>query len=285
MKSCAKCMAENADDAKFCKLCSSPLQQGAGRACPSGKHIMDPMWAECAYCKADAAAGTPRPVGPPSLPPRPAPVMPPPLARAAATPPGGRKETVVENSFSAGPPPPPSVRPPTQREDSPVPPRPAPRPFPMGAGGPASPVTPNAAAPAAPAPNRGRTVFASTLSPVQPPSAAKGRKIVGVLVTYSWHPEGKVYEVREGRNLIGRDATCEVSVPEDATLSGVNSHITYRSSFVIGDMVSMMGTDLNGVSIEEQFCKLPNHAAIRCGSTHFTFISVSGDGEPRSAAE
>jgi hypothetical protein len=100
------------------------------------------------------------------------------------------------------------------------------------------------------------------------------RRIVGVLVTYSWKPEGQVFAVREGRNLIGRGAECEVSIPDDSTLSNVNSHITYRKSFVIGDMVSMSGTDLNGAPIEEQFVPLPNYATIRTGSTQWTFMAI-----------
>ena len=47
------------------------------------------------------------------------------------------------------------------------------------------------------------------------PSVAKDRKIVGILVTYSWTPEGQVFPVREGRNFIGRDRECEICVPDD----------------------------------------------------------------------
>jgi hypothetical protein len=39
-------------------------------------------------------------------------------------------------------------------------------------------------------------------------------------------------------------------------------------------MVSMTGTDVNGVPIEEQFRSLDNYATIRSGSTYFTFIAV-----------
>jgi len=104
-------------------------------------------------------------------------------------------------------------------------------------------------------------------------------------VTYSWKPEGQVFAVREGRNLIGRGTECEVCIPDDGTLSNVNSHITYRKSFVIGDMVSMSGTDLNGAPIEEQFVPLPNYATIRTGSTQWTFISIQPTGASASAAE
>lgn len=110
------------------------------------------------------------------------------------------------------------------------------------------------------------------------------RRIVGVLVTYSWKPEGQVFAVREGRNLIGRGTECEVSIPDDGTLSNVNSHITYRKSFVIGDMVSMSGTDLNGMPIEEQFVPLPNYATIRTGSTQWTFMAIQPAASSASAS-
>jgi hypothetical protein len=101
-----------------------------------------------------------------------------------------------------------------------------------------------------------------------------GRKVIAILVTYSWKREGQVFPVREGRNLIGRGDECDIRVPEDAMLSQVNSHITFRQNFVIGDMVSMSGTDLNGAPVEEQFRPLDNHAVIRTGSTHWHFVII-----------
>jgi hypothetical protein len=284
-------MADNGDDAKFCKLCSSPFQQNAAKTCPSGRHTMDPSWTECAYCKADAAAGGGAPRAANPLPPRP-----------QGTPPPGRQRTMVEGSPMgstgslpprSGPTPPPGganrVRtfvendspaakpqgrpvPITYNENTPLPPRPDGRP---------APPEQKSAINAIP-PSR-KTVYGTPLPSA--PSVAKARKIVGVLVTYSWRPEGKVYEVREGRNLIGRDASCDICVPEDETLSGVNSHITFRQSFVIGDMVSMMGTDLDGVPIEQQFHSLNSYATIRAGSTHFTFIAVEPRGSFQQAEE
>jgi hypothetical protein len=100
-------------------------------------------------------------------------------------------------------------------------------------------------------------------------------RIVGVLITYSWTPEGQIFPVREGRNVIGRDPECEVHVPEDMTMSSRNSHISFRQNFVVGDLVSKMGTDLNNEPVEEQFRPLGNYAQIRAGSTHFIFIMIS----------
>jgi hypothetical protein len=248
MRMCPKCMAENMDTEKFCRQCASPLQQSGGKTCPSGRHTMDPTWTECAYCKQENVAAMPGPA------------------------PSTRTPTVFEGQ---APPRGGQVRPPTYKEDTPLPPRP-PRPV----NGPPAPPTPPQATPGQPGRQRAHTVF----SPVMPqtpgtgqptPSVARDRKIVGILVTYSWSPEGQIYPLREGRNFIGRDQDCEVCIPEDQTLSGRNSHITYRQNFVIGDMVSMTGTDVDNVPIEEQFRSLDNYATIRAGSTYFTFMAVA----------
>ncbi len=113
------------------------------------------------------------------------------------------------------------------------------------------------------------------------PSVQKDRKIVGVLVTYSWKPEGQVFPIFQGRNVIGRDKECEVCIPEDQTLSGKNSYITFHRNFVIGDAWSMSGTDLNGAPVEQQALSVANFATIRAGSTFFTFIAVQ---PPEAAA-
>ena len=220
MKMCPKCATENADTATACQHCGSPLQQSSGKTCPSGRHTMDPSWSECPYC---------RPQG---------------VASASSGPAGMRTPTVFEGQT------PPrgqariAARGETEAEDSakwtPLPPR-QPRP---GSGPPSPPRGAVAGTPKGPA--RQHTVYADALTPnpaeASAPRVSKGRKIVGLLVTYS--------------------------------------HITYRQNFVVGDMVSMTGTDLDNVPIEEQFCSLRNYATIRAGSTYFTFIAIS----PQSTA-
>jgi hypothetical protein len=247
MITCTKCGATNSDSDKFCKECASSLQQSGGKTCPSGRHTMDPTWTECTYCKQENIAPTPSPVPP------------------------VRNPTVVEGQvqprFAQG-------RPATYMEDAPLPPRP-PRPM-------TPPSPPPLQAPAGqPVRQRTHTVFSPvtgqtpSTGPAAAPQIAKDRKIVGVLVTYSWSPEGQVFPVREGRNFIGRDKDCEVCVADDQTMSGRNTHITFRQNFVIGDMVSMTGTDVDGVPIEEQFRSLANYSTVRAGSTYFTFIAIS----------
>ena len=54
----------------------------------------------------------------------------------------------------------------------------------------------------------------------RPTQFGNARKIVGILVTYSWKKEGEVFEIREGRNIIGSDIDCDVHVSYDPSLSG-----------------------------------------------------------------
>jgi Inner membrane component of T3SS, cytoplasmic domain len=261
MKPCVRCRTENLDTSKFCKQCGNPLPQGGGKACPSGRHIMDAAWTECVYCKSDKGASSPR------------------ADRPVRTP------TVYEGPTSGRAAP---VRPPAYKVE--LPPalvsnenvRPV--------------VASNVVAPAPPHPVRrdAGSLEQARNNPLSNPSgasfasrptsemnvkpemtAAVCGKIVGVLVTYSWNPKGQIYPLREGRNIIGRDKDCEISIPEDQTLSSRHSHITYIQNFVVGDLVSESGTDVDGLPVEQQALELKNYATIRVGSTQLTFIALA----------
>ena len=184
-------------------------------------------------------------------------------------------ESVIERAAGGG-----FTRTPTIVESSERPrPTPPARPSPS----PPPPLPDTAAASPAPAAGRrGVTLYmppsaaaADSAAGVAPaPPRPQERKVIAILVTYSWKPEGQIFPVREGRNLIGRGEECDICVPEDPMLSQVNSHVTFRQTFVLGDMVSMSGTDLNGDPVEEQFRPIRNYARIRTGSTHWTFVIV-----------
>jgi len=266
---CGKCnYGWNPDTATICVQCKSPLESAAGirrsetlneNNLPSGG-VRRPTVADS------------NPLPPPPLPsfsaPSYAPPPPPPLP-------------------AYSPQPPVSVTPPAAPPPAPVA---APTPAP------AAPRWSDAVAPASDPAQRRRTVFAGVAPseapapPVSIPTPTPlaggsrrqqtvavdpGRKIVGVLITYSWQESGQVFPILEGRNLIGKDPDqCDIAIPQDATLSAVNSFITYRRHFLIGDKVSMSGTDVDGEPIETEFVPLRNYAKIRTGSTYWTFVSV-----------
>jgi len=130
---------------------------------------------------------------------------------------------------------------------------------------------------------RRRTVYVGTpadeavapaaRTPQGPPVGAV-RKIIGVLITYSWKEEGQIFPVFQGRNYIGTDPNCEICVPNDATLSGINTSISYRLQFLISDKDSMSGTDLDGQPVFTDPVPLRNYASIRTGSTYWTFVVI-----------
>jgi TIR domain/FHA domain len=118
----------------------------------------------------------------------------------------------------------------------------------------------------------------------QPFDAARRRKtrrIAGVLVTYSWHGEGEIFPIREGKNFIGRGdisseaehRPCDVCIPQDNQMSAEHALILIRQgNYEILDQ-SSNGTFLNGQMLKaNQGTDLPNYAEIKTGSTLWTFV-------------
>jgi len=102
-----------------------------------------------------------------------------------------------------------------------------------------------------------------------------GRKLVGFLVTYNRTPMGKAYNLYEGRNYIGRDASCDISIPDDNQMSGKHMLIRYLSGnnkFSFKDEMSSNGTYVNKELLDEG--ELQNYDIIRVGSTLFIFIAI-----------
>ena len=113
---------------------------------------------------------------------------------------------------------------------------------------------------------------------IRPPKGAastQGRKLVGFLVTYNRNPLGKSYNIYEGKNFIGRDRSCDISVPEDNQMSGRHMSILYRNvdnKFKYRDEQSSNGTFVNKELSDEG--ELQNYDIIRLGGTVFIFIAI-----------
>lgn len=102
-----------------------------------------------------------------------------------------------------------------------------------------------------------------------------GRRLVGFLVTYNRTPNGRAYNIYEGRNFIGRDASCDISIPDDDQMSGKHMSILYRNAddkFKFRDEQSSNGTFVNKELLDDG--ELANYDIIRAGSTIFIFIAV-----------
>jgi hypothetical protein len=97
------------------------------------------------------------------------------------------------------------------------------------------------------------------------------RRLVGWLVTYSIDPLGIDYKIYEGRNLIGRDADCQITV-NDKKISGKHAIIVFRADkYKIKDELSSHGTFVNGEDIEEETVELHDGDIIKLGDTVFKF--------------
>jgi len=118
--------------------------------------------------------------------------------------------------------------------------------------------------------------------------AGETRRITGVLVSYTWRPEGEVFPIREGKNFVGsgdvsseaHHRECDICVPQDNTMSAEHALILCRQgNYEILDQISSNGTFLNGQMLKaNQGTDLPNYAEIKTGSTLWTFIKVKPPG-------
>lgn len=129
----------------------------------------------------------------------------------------------------------------------------------------------DAAHPQAQGPKPGATM-------IRPPKGSQkvnGRKLVGFLVTYNRYPLGKYFPLYEGKNFIGRNPSCEISVPDDSQISGRHMMILFRNidnKFKYRDEQSSNGTFVNKELSDEG--ELENYDIIRLGNTIFIFIAI-----------
>jgi hypothetical protein len=138
---------------------------------------------------------------------------------------------------------------------------------------------------------RGRTRI---IDPVGAASGApegvrgESRRIVGVLVTYTWQREGELFVVRTGKNAIGANADADIAISCDPTLSGEHAVVLHQAgTCYVNDRVSANGTWLNGKLVAPGSThRLENYATIKTGSTVWTFVEVRpGKAEVAAAPE
>ncbi len=121
----------------------------------------------------------------------------------------------------------------------------------------------------------GHTVIRHASRPGAPTSSVPSRKLVGFLVSYNRDANGKAYQIYEGRNFVGRDPSCDISVPDDEQMSGRHLSILYRNvddKFKFRDEQSSNGTFINKELMDDG--ELQNYDIIRAGSTIFIFIAI-----------
>lgn len=119
-------------------------------------------------------------------------------------------------------------------------------------------------------------------------SAATKRKIMGILVTYTWRPkEGELFVLYEGRNIIGSGESCDVRIPTDKMMSDRHAVILFRleERVEIYDEHSTNGTFVNEKFVEREGADLADGASIKAGATIFEFrkFESAGKRSPGSA--
>lgn len=99
------------------------------------------------------------------------------------------------------------------------------------------------------------------------------RKLVGWLVSYSFDKMGVDYKLYEGKNVIGRDIECNITI-NDKMMSGKHATILFRADkYRIKDEMSSHGTFVNSIDIEDEHFELHDGDNIRMGETIFKFRS------------
>ena len=126
-------------------------------------------------------------------------------------------------------------------------------------------------------PMSGRTMFGDMDE--MAPSASGGmqrvyretRKLVGWLVSYTLDPLGVDFKIYEGRNIIGRDMDCNITV-NDNMVSSKHAVLLFRAGkYSITDSQSSHGTFVNDQDIELEPLYLQDGDIIKVGQTVFKF--------------
>ena len=103
-----------------------------------------------------------------------------------------------------------------------------------------------------------------------------GRKVVGVLVSYSANPAGEVFKIYEGRNIVGRSATADICFSNDDKMSSNHLLILFVEAEGIvwaEDQKSSNGTYING-KFARGMVELHTNDVIVLGATKMVFLGV-----------
>ncbi len=103
--------------------------------------------------------------------------------------------------------------------------------------------------------------------------SARERKLVGFLVSYDLHCQGKLFKLFEGKNLVGSERGCDIVIENVSAVSGKHLTILYRNnSFLFKDEFSTNGTYIDGIMRNEG--ELNKECVITIGGVRMYFIMV-----------
>lgn len=133
------------------------------------------------------------------------------------------------------------------------------------------------AAPVPVAPPMERTVAAAKIDPQK--LEAQKRYVVGWLVALDGPLRGDSFEIRMGRNVIGRDRRSDIVINDDQA-SAHHADLVFRPEerrFILMDHNSTNGTYVNEAEIEPRR-DLADRDVVRIGSHRFLFAPLCRDG-------
>ena len=126
------------------------------------------------------------------------------------------------------------------------------------------------------APPMERTVAAAKITAETP---ANKRYVVGWLIGLTGSSRGQSFEVRVGRNVLGRDGRSDIVVHDDQA-SSHHADLVFRPEekrFILMDHNSTNGTYVNEIEIEPRR-DLVTKDVIRIGSQRFLFMPLCNEG-------
>lgn len=112
--------------------------------------------------------------------------------------------------------------------------------------------------------------------------AGGGRRLTGIVTSFTWSRLGQLFEVRDGRNYAGsglvsadNNSPCDILVAEDRTMSSAHFLILCQGTkYIISDNLSTNGTFVNGVQVDARGIDLEDDAVIKVGATVFRFQKI-----------
>lgn len=106
-------------------------------------------------------------------------------------------------------------------------------------------------------------------------NAEGGRKVVGVLATYSLNPAGEIFKIYEGRNIIGRTNTNDIIINDD-NVSKEHLLIFFNEAegvYWAKDQFSSNGTYINGRFARGE-TEIKTNDVIVIGKTKLVFLAI-----------
>ncbi|MGB1050577.1 MAG: FHA domain-containing protein [Chitinophagales bacterium] len=102
------------------------------------------------------------------------------------------------------------------------------------------------------------------------------RKLVGWLVSYTFHDMGIDYRLYEGNNTIGRDTTNSISIDYDKLISAKHATLLFKKGkYYLKDEMAANGSFINNEELEiGKPYTLEDGDKLKLGGTEFTFKSA-----------